>query len=65
MAEFNIGATSTYRVTKKELIDIINKTFTDELGSIAVITECETRDYNYNTEKIVTQSITFGKLLEI
>lgn len=65
MAEFSIGTTSTYRVSKKELIDIINKTFPDEFGSIAVITECETRNHNYNTEKIVTQSITFGQLLKI
>ena len=62
MAEFSIGATSTYRVTKKELIDIINKTFPDDFGSVAVITECETRDCN--NEKILNQSITFGKLLE-
>lgn len=62
MAEFSIGTTSTYRVTKKELIDIINKTFPDDFGLVAVITECETRDCN--NEKILNQSITFGKLLE-
>ena len=62
MAEFSIVATSTYRVTKKELIDIINKTFPDDFGSVAVITECEAR--GCNNEKILNQSITFGKLLE-
>ena len=61
--EFSIGRTSTYRVTKKELIDIINKNFPDEYGNIAVITSCETTDYETNN-KTITQSVLFGKKLE-
>lgn len=63
MSEFSIGGTSTYRVTKKELIDIINKNFPEDYGSIAVITNCETTDYE-TKNKTITQSILFGKKLE-
>lgn len=61
--EFSIGETSTYRVTKEELINIINKNFPDEHGSIAVITSCKTTDYETNN-KTITQSVLFGKKLE-
>ena len=58
-----IGSNSMRRVTKKELIEAINKTFPDDDVMkdnyvIAVITEVS---YHYND--IVLQSIQFGKNL--
>ena len=58
-----IGSNSMRRVTKKELIEAINKTFPDDDVMkdnyvIAVITEVS---YHYNG--IVLQSIQFGKNL--
>ena len=62
MKDFSIGAITTFRVSKAELIDIINKNFPDPCGSIAVITECETRDDDGT--KIFNQSVLFGKVLK-
>ena len=59
----SIGSNSMKRVTKKELIEAINKTFPDDDAVkdnyvIAVITEVSC---NYNDQ--VLQSIQFGKNL--
>ena len=62
--EFSIGSNSMRRMTKQELINAINKTFSDDCGTIAVITECESTN-SLNGDKIVTQSVTFGKMLEL
>lgn len=62
--EFNIGGTTMIGLTKKELIESINKTFPDNDGRIAVITECKTT--NYDTKETITmQSVTFGKMLKL
>lgn len=58
--EFSIVGSSMMGVTKSELIDIINKTFTDDSGKIAVITSTTAGDYT----NIKMQSVTFGKILE-
>ena len=60
--EFSIGASSMLRMTKQELINVINKTFPDEFGTVAIITECKTTNFPSN-DTIVTQSVTFGKQL--
>ena len=64
MNGFNIGETMTMRLTKKDLIDLINKTFPDDSDNIAVITQLTTRDYETG-DKTITQSIVFGRLLEV
>ena len=62
--EFSIGGSTMIRLTKKDLIEAINKTFPDDFGSVAVLTECKTTDYDTKME-IITQSITFGKSLKL
>lgn len=62
--EFSIGSVSMRRMTKQELINAINKTFSDDFGTIAVITECESTN-PLNGDKIMTQSVTFGKALKL
>lgn len=61
---FSIGESGTIRLTKKELINVIERNFPDDYGSIAVITHCKTRNYDTG-EEIITQSVTFGKILEV
>jgi len=61
--EFSIGSTSILRLSKKDLIEAINKTFPDDFGTIAVLTECKTTDWNTKKEMVI-QSIAFGKLLK-
>lgn len=58
-----IGKNSTRRVNKKELIDLINKTFdgNNDYCDIAIITTTHFGDYD---NPIVMQSVTFGKPLE-
>ena len=60
--EFSIGASSMLRMTKQELINVINKTFPDDYGTVAIITECKTTNFPSN-DTIVMQSVTFGKQL--
>lgn len=62
--EFSVGSTSMLRLSKKDLIEAINKTFPDDYGTIAVLTECKTTDWDTKKE-MVMQSITFGKLLNL
>ena len=62
--EFSIGASSMIRMTKQALFDAINKTFPDDYGTIAIITECKTTKFP-SSNTIVTQSVTFGKFLEL
>lgn len=50
------------RLTKKELIDIINKTFPDGKGCIAVVTGVKFKDKGLT---FYNQSVTFGKPLEL
>ena len=64
MNGFNIGETMTIRLTKRDLIDLINKTFPDDNDNIAVITQLTTRDYETG-DKAIAQSIVFGRLLEV
>lgn len=64
MEDFNIGYTSTIQLSKRDLIDLIEKTFPETDGCIAVLTHCVTRNYKTN-EKDINQSITSGKLLEV
>lgn len=55
--EFSIGENSTRRISKKEMIDLINKTFPEKHGCIAVITETKARiDFN-NTVKMQTVTL--------
>lgn len=61
--EFSIGESSTRLLSKKELIDMINNTFPDDFGSVAVLTECKTTDWD-TKETVTIQSVTFGKLLQ-
>lgn len=61
--EFSIGESSTRLLSKKELIDMINNTFPDDFGSVAVLTECKTTDWD-TKETVIIQSVTFGKLLK-
>ena len=60
--EFSIGASSMLRMTKQELINVINKTFPDDYSTVAIITECKTTNFP-DSDTIVTQSVTFGKHL--
>lgn len=62
--QFSIGETGTRRLTKKELIDIIEKNFPSNYGTIAVVTHSKTRNYDTG-EEIIMQSVTFGKVLEV
>lgn len=62
MSDFSIGENTTIRLNKQEVIDIINKTFPDDKGCIAVVTGVKFRNKDlifYN------QSVTFGKPLEL
>lgn len=58
----SIGESTMMRLTKNEVIDIINKTFPDDKGCIAVITGVKFRDKDLT---FYNQSITFGKQLEL
>lgn len=62
MSDLSIGENTTIRLTKKELIDIVNKTFPDDYDCIAVITgvKFENKDLTF-----YNQSVTFGKPLEL
>lgn len=62
MSDLSIGENTTRRLTKKELIDIVNKTFPDDYGCIAVITGVK---FGNNNLTFYNQSITFGKQLEL
>ena len=64
MSEFSIGGVSSISLTKRQLIDVINQTFPDDYGIIAVVTECKTTQFPDKT-KVCTQSIMFGKPLEL
>ena len=58
---YNIGENITRRVTKKELLDMIERMYGrgDENSVIAIITETRTRDpYSDNVYK--NQSVTFA-----
>ena len=61
---FTIGRFSTKTLSKKQLIELIEKNFTESFGNIAVLTECETKDFDGEI-KTLTQSLTFGKTLDI
>lgn len=52
-----INVCTSRDITKKELIQLIEKNFPDSFGRIAVITTNE-------SDNGVFQSITFGKILE-
>lgn len=62
--EFSIGSTSMLRLSKKDLIEAINKTFPNDFGTIAILTECKTTDWDTKKETVI-QSIIFGKLLKL
>lgn len=62
--EFSIGSSSMIRMSKQEMINAINNTFPDNYGTIAVITECKTTAFP-DRDTIVTQSVTFGKILDL
>lgn len=55
-----IGAIFTHSVTKKELIELIEKNFPDDRGNIAVITSVSER----GCDEITSQTITFEKVLQ-
>lgn len=59
--EFHMGAVYSRQVSKKELLEIIDKNFKDDYGKIAVITETRTL---CNDETITNQVIVFGKILK-
>lgn len=58
----SIGENTMLRLTKNEVIDIINKTFPDDKGCVAVITSVKFRDKDLT---FYNQSITFGKQLNL
>lgn len=63
MSDFSIGENITRRLTKQEVIDIINKTFPDNNDCcIAVITGVKFRQKDLT---FYNQSVTFGKQLEL
>lgn len=62
MSDFSIGENTTIRLTKQEVIDIINKTFPDNNGCIAVVTGVK---FGNKDLTFYNQSITFGKQLEL
>lgn len=63
MDDFSIGENTTIKLTKQEVIDIINKTFPEIDGCcIAVVTGVKFGDRNLT---FYNQSIIFGKQLEL
>lgn len=58
----SIGENTMLRLTKSEVIDIINKTFPDDYGCVAVITGVKFRDKDLT---FYNQSITFGRQLDL
>jgi len=58
----SIGESTMERLTKKELIEVIDKTFSDDKGCIAVVTGIKFKDKDLT---FYNQSVTFGKQLEL
>lgn len=61
-AHFSIGANTTRRLTKKEVIDAINKNFPNDNDCIAIAINTEARQEG---KVIKNQSITFGKTIDL
>ncbi|WP_395546774.1 MULTISPECIES: hypothetical protein [unclassified Lacrimispora] len=59
---FSIGANTTRRLTKREIIDAINKNFPNDDDCIAIATNTEVRQED---AIIKNQSITFGKIIDL
>lgn len=55
-----IGAVFTQSLSKKDLIELIEKNFPDDRGNIAVLTSLSTR----GADEITSQTITFEKVLK-
>lgn len=55
-----IGAVFTQSLTKKDLIELIEKNFPEDRGNIAVLTSVSERGH----DKITGQALTFEKVLE-
>ena len=66
MSDVSIMSSSYRGLTKKQLIDAIDKTFPDDqYAEIAVLTTAVARSKKDNSVKIVNQSITLADHLEV